>query len=132
VADELAARHSSMHVLHRAEKNGLGRAYCAGFAWALERDYEFIMEMDGDFSHNPGDIPMLLDAAKDADLVLGSRYCNGIRVIIWPLNRLMLSKGAAKYVKVITGMPFTDPTGGFKCFRRHALQTIDLQAVRSN
>src|SRR6185436_16368552 len=74
VADELAARHSSMHVLHRAEKNGLGRAYCAGFAWALERDYEFIMEMDGDFSHNPDDIPMLLEAAKNADLVLGSRY----------------------------------------------------------
>src|SRR5438093_848945 len=131
-ADELAAKHASIHVLHRAEKNGLGRAYCAGFAWALERGYEFIMEMDGDFSHNPDDIPMLLDAAKDADLVLGSRYCNGIRVINWPLNRLMLSKGAAKYVQVITGMPFTDPTGGFKCFRRHALQTIDLQAVRSN
>ncbi len=132
LADQLAARHSSIHVLHRAEKNGLGRAYCAGFAWALERDYEFIMEMDGDFSHNPDDIPAFLDAAKDADLVLGSRYCNGIRVINWPLSRLMLSKGAAKYVKSITGMPFTDPTGGFKCFRRHALQAIALQGIRSN
>jgi len=132
LADQLAARHSSFHVLHRAEKNGLGRAYCAGFAWALERGYEFIMEMDGDFSHNPDDIPTFLAAAKDADLVLGSRYSNGIRVINWPLSRLMLSKSAAKYVKIITGMPFTDPTGGFKCFRRHALQTIGLQGIRSN
>ncbi len=132
IADELAAQHPSVHVLHRAEKNGLGRAYCAGFAWALERDYEFIMEMDGDFSHNPDDIPKFLEAAKDADLVLGSRYCNGIRVINWPLKRLLLSTSAARYVRIITGMPFTDPTGGFKCFRRHALKQIDLQEVRSN
>jgi dolichol-phosphate mannosyltransferase len=132
VADELAAKHPQIHVLHRAEKDGLGRAYCAGFAWALGRDYQFTFEMDGDFSHNPDDIPKFMEAAKDADLVLGSRYCNGIRVINWPLNRLMLSKGAAKYVQIVTGMPFTDPTGGYKCFRRTALQTIDLQRVRSN
>jgi len=131
LADELAARHPQIHVLHRTEKNGLGRAYCAGFAWALERDYEFIFEMDGDFSHNPDDVPKFLEAARDADLVLGSRYCNGIRVINWPLPRLMLSKGAAKYVQLITGMPITDPTGGYKCFRRRALQAIDLQNVRS-
>lgn len=132
LADELAARHPCIHVLHRTEKNGLGRAYCAGFLWALERDYAFIFEMDGDFSHNPDEIPNFLKAAQEADLVLGSRYSNGIRVINWPLKRLMLSLGAAKYVRVITGMPFSDPTGGFKCFRRHALQSIDLQAVRSN
>jgi dolichol-phosphate mannosyltransferase len=132
LADELAGTHPSIHVLHRAEKSGLGRAYIAGFKWALERDYEFVFEMDGDFSHNPDDIPMFLEAARDADLVLGSRYLNGIRIINWPLSRLMLSKCAAKYVKVITGMPFTDPTGGFKCFRRHALQAINLDAVRSN
>ena len=132
VADELAAKHPQIHVLHRAEKDGLGRAYCAGFAWALGRDYQFTFEMDGDFSHNPDDIPKFMEAAKDADLVLGSRYCNGIRVINWPLNRLMLSKGAAKYVQIVTGMPFTDPTGGYKCFRRTALQTIDLHKVRSN
>src|SRR3954463_5198064 len=132
VADELAAKHPSIHVLHRAQKQGLGRAYCAGFTWALERDYEFVMEMDGDFSHNPDDIPKFLEAAKDADLGLGSRYCNGIRVINWPLRRLMLSKSAAEYVRFITGMPFTDPTGGFKCFRRRALASIDLQAVQSN
>ncbi|MBI3418469.1 MAG: polyprenol monophosphomannose synthase [Verrucomicrobia bacterium] len=132
LADELAARHAVIHVLHRAEKNGLGRAYCAGFAWALERDYEFIMEMDGDFSHNPDDIPKFRRAAEDADLVLGSRYRDGIRVINWPLKRLMLSMSAAKYVQVVTGMPFSDPTGGFKCFRRRTLQSIDLEAVRSN
>lgn len=131
LADELAARHPQIHVLHRTEKNGLGRAYIGGFAWALERDYEFIFEMDGDFSHNPDDVPKFLEAARDADLVLGSRYCNGIRVINWPLPRLMLSKGAAKYVQLITGMPITDPTGGYKCFRRRALQAIDLQNVRS-
>jgi dolichol-phosphate mannosyltransferase len=132
LADELAAKSAAVHVLHRAEKNGLGRAYCAGFAWALQRQFEFIMEMDGDFSHNPDDIPRFLEAARDADLVLGSRYCNGIRVINWPMQRLLLSTGAARYVRLITGMPFTDPTGGFKCFRRHALQSIDLDAVRSN
>ncbi len=132
LADELAAQHPSVHVLHRAEKNGLGRAYCAGFAWALERGYEFILEMDGDFSHNPDDIPAFLAAARDADLVLGSRYRNGIRVINWPLKRLMLSLCAARYVQLITGLPVSDPTGGFKCFRRHALQAIDLDAVHSN
>ena len=132
VADALAAKHPQIHVLHRAEKDGLGRAYRAGFAWALERDYQFTFEMDGDLSHNPDDVPQFLEAAQSADLVLGSRYCNGIRVINWPLKRLMLSKGAANYVQIVTGMPFTDPTGGFKCFRRTALQSIDLQNVRSN
>jgi dolichol-phosphate mannosyltransferase len=132
IADELSAKYPWVQVLHEKEKNGLGRAYCAAFKWALERDYEFIMEMDGDFSHNPDDIPRFLDAAREADLVLGSRYCDGIRVINWPLRRLLLSLGAAQYVRIITGMPFTDPTGGFKCFRRRALQTIDLDAVRSN
>jgi dolichol-phosphate mannosyltransferase len=132
VADQLAADHGQIHVLHRTGKNGLGRAYCAGFSWALERDYEFIFEMDGDFSHNPDDIPKFLEAAKDADLVLGSRYCNGIRVLNWPLRRLMLSTTAAKYVQIVTGMPVTDPTGGYKCFRRRALQAVDLHKVRSN
>ncbi len=132
LADELAAKHLNIHVLHRQAKNGLGRAYLAGFQWALERGYEFVFEMDGDFSHNPDDIPILLAAAQNADLVLGSRYLNGIRIINWPLSRLMLSKGAATYVSIITGMPFTDPTGGFKCFRRRALQALNLEDVRSN
>jgi dolichol-phosphate mannosyltransferase len=132
LADELAAKHPEVHVLHRAEKNGLGRAYLAGFKWALERGYEFVFEMDGDFSHNPDDVPAFIEAAQQADLVLGSRYMNGIRIINWPLSRLMLSKGAAFYVRVITGMPITDPTGGYKCFRRAALQALNLDAVHSN
>lgn len=132
LADELAAKHPSIHVLHRSEKNGLGRAYIAGFKWALERGYEFVFEMDGDFSHNPDDIPLLLEAAQNAELVIGSRYINGIRIINWPLSRLMLSQGAATFVRVVTGMPFTDPTGGYKCFRRSALESINLDAVRSN
>jgi dolichol-phosphate mannosyltransferase len=132
LADELAAGNSSVQVLHRTEKNGLGRAYIAGFKLAIEQGYEFIFEMDGDLSHNPDDIPMFLEAAKDADLVLGSRYLNGIRIINWPLSRLMLSKSAAKFVHVVTGMPFTDPTGGYKCFRRRALMALNLDEVHSN
>ena len=132
MADEFASKHDYVHVLHRKEKDGLGRAYCAGFEWALERDYEFIFEMDGDFSHDPEDIPRFLEAAKDADLVLGTRYRGGIRVMNWPLHRLMLSLSAAKYVKWITGLPFSDPTGGYKCFRRSALESVNLAAVRSN
>jgi dolichol-phosphate mannosyltransferase len=132
LADDIAAKNPMVHVLHRQEKNGLGRAYIAGFKWALERDYEFIFEMDGDFSHNPDDIPAFLKAAQDADLVLGSRYRNGIRVINWPLRRLMLSMGAAKYVQIITGMPISDPTGGYKCFRRRTLMALNLDEIRSN
>jgi dolichol-phosphate mannosyltransferase len=132
LADQLASQHSAVHVLHRSEKDGLGRAYCAGFGWALARDYEYIFEMDGDFSHNPDDIPAFLIAARAADLVLGSRYMNGIRVVNWPMKRLLLSLGAAKYVRWITGLPVTDPTGGFKCFHRRALASIDLSQVRSN
>ncbi|MBE7500800.1 MAG: polyprenol monophosphomannose synthase [Verrucomicrobiales bacterium] len=132
LADELAAQIPAVHVLHRPEKAGLGRAYCAGFAWALARTYEFIFEMDGDFSHDPNDIPRFLAAAQNADLVLGSRYAQGIRVINWPLPRLLLSLGAAQYVRLVTGMPFSDPTGGFKCFRRRALEAVDLDRIHSN
>ena len=132
MADQLAAKNPFLKVLHRSEKDGLGRAYCAGFAWALQHGYEFIMEMDCDFSHDPNDIPKFIEAAQEADLVLGSRYCHGIRVINWPMKRLLLSTSAARYVRWITGMPFSDPTGGFKCFRRRALTSIDLDKVRSN
>lgn len=132
VADELAGQHPSIHALHRTEKGGLGRAYVAGFKWALERGYEFVFELDGDFSHNPDDIPMFLEAAQNADLVLGSRYLNGIRIVNWPLRRLMLSKSAATYVRIITGMPITDPTGGYKCFRRRALEAVKLDEIHSN
>lgn len=132
IADDLGAKNPEVHVLHEKEKSGLGRAYLAGFKWALRQNYEYIFEMDADSSHNPDDIPQFLEAAHNADLVLGSRYVNGIRIINWPLKRLMLSKAAANYVRIITGMPFTDPTGGYKCFRRRALEAIDLDAVRSN
>ena len=132
IADELAAADERIHVLHRKRKDGLGRAYLAGFKWALERDYEFIFEMDADFSHDPKAILQFLDAAKNADLVLGSRYVGGIRIMNWPLSRLMLSRGAGLYVKIILGMPFTDPTGGFKCFTRRVLEAIDLDHINSN
>jgi dolichol-phosphate mannosyltransferase len=135
IADELAAKHPQIHVLHEQKKNGLGRAYIAGFKWALEKKYEFIFEMDCDFSHDPDEIPNFLKAASrdgGADLVIGSRYSGGVRVLNWPLKRLLLSRCAGIYVWLITGMPFTDPTGGYKCFRRRALQAIALEAVRSN
>jgi len=132
IADELAAQHPQIHVLHRAGKEGLGRAYLAGFQWALTKNYEFIFEMDCDFSHDPAEIPNFLQAAENADLVLGSRYDGGVRVLNWPLKRLLLSRCAGIYVWLITGMPFTDPTGGYKCFRRRALQAINLAAIHSN
>ena len=132
LADEMAAKHPQIKVLHRTEKNGLGRAYIAGFKWALEHGYEFIFEMDCDFSHDPNEIPAFLKAAQNADLVLGTRYRGGIRVINWPLSRLILSRFAGIYVNYVTGMPISDPTGGYKCFRREALQSINLDEVRSN
>jgi dolichol-phosphate mannosyltransferase len=132
IADELAAKHPEVQVIHEQKKNGLGRAYIAGFEWALGKNYEFIFEMDCDFSHDPDEIPNFLKAAQDADLVLGSRYSGGVRVVNWPLKRLLLSRCAGIYVWLITGMPFTDPTGGYKCFRRRALQSINLDRIHSN
>ncbi len=132
LADQLADTEPRIHVLHRQEKQGLGRAYIAGFKWALARHYEFVCEMDADFSHNPADLNKFRAAAQDADLVLGTRYKGGVRVINWPLQRLILSKSAAIYVQLVTGMPFTDPTGGFKCFRRAVLETVQLDRIRSN
>lgn len=130
--DEMRAKEPRIHVLHRPGKLGLGRAYIDGFQWALSRDYEFMFEMDADFSHDPNALPDFLRAAENADLVLGSRYVGGIRIINWPLSRLILSRSAGVYVQLITGMPFTDPTGGFKCFRRRVLERIDLHNIRSN
>ena len=132
LADRLAQDNPFVHVLHRSAKNGLGRAYCEGFKWALERGYEYICQMDADFSHDPADLLKLVELAHKCDLVLGTRYKGGIRVINWPLNRLILSVGAARYVRIVTGMPFTDPTGGFKCFRKRALSSIELDRIRSN
>jgi dolichol-phosphate mannosyltransferase len=132
LADELAAGEPRVHVLHRRAKEGLGRAYLAGFAWALERDYAFIFEMDADFSHDPKYLPGFLRAIADADLVLGSRYSGGVNVVNWPMSRLLLSWSANKYVRWVAGLPLTDATGGFKCFRREVLAAIDLGDIRSN
>lgn len=132
VIEALRVDNNQINLLTREEKEGLGRAYLAGFKWALEREYEFIFEMDSDFSHNPASIPAFLRAAQKADLVLGTRYQNGVRVVNWPLKRLVLSMGASMYVRVVTGLPFSDPTGGYKCFRRKVLEAIHLDDIRSN
>ena len=132
LADELAAADPRVHVLHRPTKAGLGKAYIAGFRWALERKYDLIFEMDADFSHDPKYLTDLLRAIEDADLVIGSRYRTGVNVINWPISRLLLSLGANQYARWITGLPLTDSTGGFKCFRRRVLEAIDLERVRSN
>ncbi len=132
LVDERAAADSRVHVIHREKKLGLGTAYVAGFKWALGRDYEYVFEMDADFSHDPGFIPRFLEALKDADLVLGSRYATGVNVINWPISRLLLSLGANLYARLITGLPLSDATGGFKCFRREVLAAVDLDGVRSN
>ena len=132
LADELAAADPRVHVLHRSAKQGLGRAYLAGFEWALERGYEFIFEMDADFSHDPAFLPRFIEAIRSADIVIGSRYKQGVNVINWPISRLLLSLGANQYARVVTGLPITDSTGGFKCFRRKVLEAIDFGRVRSN
>ena len=133
VATDLAGLNPRVHVLHRPRKEGLGRAYLAGFGWGLERKYDLLFEMDADFSHDPKFLLDLIKAVQDgADLALGSRYKTGVNVINWPMSRLLLSYGANLYAKWITGMPLTDATGGFKCFRRQVLAAIPLSTVRSN
>ena len=135
IADELAARDSRVHVLHRPKKMGLGTAYLNGFAWALERDYSHVFEMDCDFSHDPNHLPKFLEAieATGADLVLGSRYRQGkVTVVNWPMTRLLLSYAANLYARAVTGLPLDDSTGGFKCFSRRVLEAIPLKEVKSN
>jgi dolichol-phosphate mannosyltransferase len=132
LADELAASTPRVHVMHRPGKSGLGKAYVAGFQWALERNYDLIFEMDADFSHDPKFLGDLVRAINEADVVIGSRYRTGVNVINWPISRLLLSIGANQYARWITGLPLADSTGGFKCFRREVLQSIDLDKVRSN
>lgn len=122
----------NLHIIERVGKLGLGTAYLTGFKWALEHDYQFIFEMDCDFSHNPKDIQYLLTAAQNYDLVIGSRYIDGIRIINWPFSRLLLSYGASIYTRFITGIKILDVTGGFKCFKRTTLEAIDLNKVVSN
>jgi dolichol-phosphate mannosyltransferase len=121
-----------LHLITREKKMGLGTAYCAGFKYAIEKKFDFIFEMDADFSHDPKEIANFLETAQNSDLVLGSRYNSGVNVINWPMQRLLLSYFANKYTRVITGMPISDATGGFKCFRRKVLESIDLDNIHSN
>ncbi len=121
-----------IHVLQRAGKMGLGTAYVAGFRYLLERDYDYAIQMDADFSHDPKEIANLLIAIEENDLVIGSRYIQGVNVINWPMSRLLLSYFASIYTRVITGMPVMDATGGFKCFRRKVLESIDLDKIKAN
>jgi len=132
LADRLAAANPRVHVLHRPGKLGLGSAYRAGFRFALERNYDLVFEMDADFSHDPASLPEFLRAIEDADLVVGSRYLNGVTVVNWPIGRLLLSYAANRYTRLITGLPLCDSTAGFKCFRRSVLEAIDLDRVRSD
>jgi len=133
IADELAGSVSRIHVLHRPAKQGLGQAYLAGFRWALERGYDYVIEMDADFSHDPAHLKQFLAAAASSDLVLGSRYLHGrVTIVNWPIGRLLLSYFANVYARWVTGLAVWDLTGGFKCFRRRVLEGIDLSAVRSN
>ncbi|MDZ4183109.1 MAG: polyprenol monophosphomannose synthase, partial [Candidatus Cloacimonadaceae bacterium] len=121
-----------IHLIERPGKMGLGSAYVTGFKYALEQGFDYIMEMDTDFSHNPNDIPRLLEEAQKRDLVIGSRYSNGVNIVNWPFRRLLISYFASKYVRVITGMPIKDPTGGFKCFHRRVLESINLDRILSD
>ena len=125
-------KNNRIHLIKRESKQGLGTAYIAGFKYALQKDYQLIFEMDADFSHDPNEIPKFLEEIKTADVVLGSRYKNGVNVINWPMRRLLLSWFANFYTRLITGMPLHDATGGFKCFKREVLEAINFEHVKSN
>ncbi|MFF5173621.1 polyprenol monophosphomannose synthase [Micromonospora sp. NPDC000089] len=131
LADAMAATDPQVHVLHRRGKEGLGAAYLAGFAWARERDYDAVVEMDADGSHAPRDLPTLLAAARDADVVIGSRWTGGARVLNWPLYRLLLSRGGNLYARLALGMPVSDATGGYRVYRAAALKAMELESVCS-
>lgn len=129
---ELHRKNKKIHLIEREAKLGLGTAYIAGFKYALTHGFDYIFEMDADFSHDPSEIPNFLYEIQKSDLVLGSRYINGVSVVHWPIRRLLLSYFANKYTRVITGLPLRDATGGFKCFRRIVLENINLENVKSN
>ena len=128
---ELQADYPNLHLKERPGKAGLGTAYIFGFKWALEHEYDRIVQMDADLSHDPNDVPRLVKLLDDYDLIVGSRYVEGVSVVNWPIRRLILSYGANFYSRIITGMPIKDSTGGFKAWRRKVLTEIDLNAVRS-
>ena len=128
----IAENPTRISIIERKGKLGLGTAYIAGFKWGIENKYDFIFEMDADFSHNPDDLPRLLNACENegADLAIGSRYVTGVNVVNWPMGRLLLSYYASKYVRFVTGMPVHDTTAGFKCYRRKVLETLDLEKIQ--
>ena len=132
LADTLAAKDDHIHVLHRAGKEGLGKAYLAGFAWALERGYDVIVEMDADGSHRPEELPRLLAQIPHADVVLGSRWVPGGAVVNWPASRRVLSQGGSLYTRLALGIPTRDATGGYRAYRATALRELDLETVESN
>ena len=132
IADRMSQEEEKVFVLHREMKEGLGRAYIAGFKWAIEKQFDFIFEMDADFSHGPEYIKDFLREIQNTDLVIGSRYISGVNVINWPMGRLLLSYYANVYTRLVTGLPLRDATGGFKCFRRKVLETVKLDDVRAN
>jgi len=132
VAEELSKKFPRVYVLHRHSKRGLGRVYVDGFKWALKRDYDLIFEMDSDFSHDPKYLPEFLEKIKDYDIVIGSRYYQGrLSVVNWDIKRVFLSVAANIYAKIVTGVPVSDATAGFKCFRRKVLESIDLDKILS-
>src|SRR4030065_2973936 len=131
IADRIAAKNNKVFVLHRPGKMGLGQAYIAGFKYALGKGYDYIFEMDADFSHDPKYLPDFLHNIKEADLVIGSRYISGVNVVNWPMSRLLLSYFANISSRLVTGLPVRDSTGGFKCYRRVVLEKIDLDKIRS-
>jgi len=132
IIDQLCGGDRRINVIHRPGKTGLGNAYVAGFRWALERDYKYIIGMDADFSHDPCEIPNFVKALEQVDFVVGSRYINGIRIINWPFSRLLLSKSASMYVRIITGIPVADPTSGYRGYRREVLEKHDFGSVMSS
>ena len=132
LADEIASSNARVHVMHRAGKLGLGTAYLDGFRWGIARQYDWMFEMDADFSHDPAHLPQFIEGLADYDLVLGSRYLEGrVTVINWPMTRLLLSYSANVYARVVTGLPVADATGGFKAFHRRVLETVALEKVES-
>ena len=132
IVREIIKKNSRIHLLSRAKKSGLGTAYIEGFKYALENNYDYAFEMDADFSHNPKDIPKFLEALKEYDLVIGSRYCNGVSVVNWPMSRLFLSYFANIYARIITGVPIFDLTSGFKGYKREVLEAIDFSKIKSD